>query len=46
MTYTKPELAVLGDATSVIQGQKGTAPHESALFPNKKVIVSAYDLDE
>lgn len=42
MTYTKPEIAVLGNASTVIQGNKKGSRAEGAFHtPNP-----AYDLDE
>lgn len=46
MTYSKPKLDVLGDAASIIQGQKTGSPPESLLQPRKQAIVMAYELDE
>ena len=46
MKYTKPEVAVLGEAVSLIESYtgKGTAhPGDGSVFP---VINAAYDLDE
>jgi hypothetical protein len=47
MTYTKPEIAVLGDADRVIQGNGHTKPYPQLL--DGTVITKpqpAYDLDE
>lgn len=45
MNYTKPEVAVLGDASEVIQGGKISPTHLDgpSKLPN---LVPAYDLDE
>ncbi len=40
MTYSKPEVSVLGDATLVIQGKNGGAPDSG------HTAVGSYDLDE
>jgi hypothetical protein len=43
--YTKPEVAVLGEAVCVIQGAKGTrGPVDGPIPPNH--LFAAYDLDE
>jgi hypothetical protein len=45
MSYTKPEVAVLGNAISVIEmtGGKGTSTPTDSL---KSLVNPAYDLDE
>jgi hypothetical protein len=46
MNYTKPEVAVLGEATSLIESYTGkgmTHAGDGSVFP---VINPAYDLDE
>jgi hypothetical protein len=45
MNYTKPEVAVLGDAAQVIQRLGKTGPVQLD-FGQKQVIEPAYDLDE
>ena len=47
MTYSKPEVAVLGNANAVIEkinGQKQSVPTDGALDPTHTT--PAYDLDE
>ena len=49
MTYTKPEVAVLGDADRVIQGSTVKKPHGSLFDPATSqytLPIPAYDLDE
>jgi len=43
MNYTKPEVAVLGEAVRVIEGVKGTGSFDGL---HNKPITAAYDLDE
>ena len=45
MTYTKPEIAVLGNASTVIQGTKNLRPIENLVLKTKTPS-PAYDLDE
>jgi len=42
MTYNKPEIAVLGDASRVIQGTKQGLPVE----PNQSAHNSSFELDD
>ena len=45
MTYNKPEIALLGDATCVINGNKfPVTPFDSDT--DQRSMVSAYELDE
>ncbi len=44
MNYTKPEVTILGDATSCIQAHK-TAPRQIDLAPKDEVAMS-YDPEE
>jgi hypothetical protein len=48
MTYTKPEVALLGDARTVIEYMSTTkfANKADAAFPHPLTAVAAYDLDE
>jgi hypothetical protein len=46
MNYTKPEVAVLGDAACVIQGVKGTTGPIDGPMPPDNHLFAAYDLDE
>ncbi len=43
MTYTKPEVAVLGDAVQVIQGNKSTI---AAVDPDKVETTASYEPEE
>ena len=45
MTYTKPEIVVLGNASTVIQGGKFGRPIENFIL-KVKTATPAYDLDE
>ncbi len=45
MYYTKPELVILGDATTRIQGSNKTAPHMIDLGPRDEVAAS-YEPEE
>jgi hypothetical protein len=48
MTYTKPEVALLGDARTVIENLstvKGSNKADAAI-PHLPTAVAAYDLDE
>jgi len=49
MKYAKPEINALGDAASVIQGQKKQTPGSTDFTlppPRPQNYVPAYDLDE
>ncbi len=49
MTYTKPEVAVLGDAARVIQGSGKVKPNGSlfdSVTRQNTLPIPAYDLDE
>jgi hypothetical protein len=49
MKYAKPEITALGDAASVIQGQKKQIPGSTDFTlppPRPQNYVPAYDLDE
>jgi hypothetical protein len=43
MNYTKPEVALLGDATQVIQVKKAAPPLNDGGLNH---VIAAYDLDE
>jgi hypothetical protein len=42
MTYSKPEVKTLGEATKVIEGKKQTTQQ----IDPSRVLVAAYDLDD
>jgi len=45
MNYVKPEIAILGDATSRIQGSNKLAPHEiDPGLPDE--VAASYELEE
>ena len=46
MNYTKPEVAVLGEATSVIEQRPLLKTQPSVIDPTKFQVTPAYDLDE
>jgi hypothetical protein len=46
MTYTKPEVRTLGEATEVILGQKGRKPVTEPPNPISPFKTLSYDLDE
>jgi hypothetical protein len=47
MKYTKPEVAVLGEAVRVIEGTHIKSPNGTvADLPNMQRFIAAYDLDE
>lgn len=46
MTYGKPEVALLGSATEVIEGVKQQGGTDSGLSTPRNKIQPAYDLDE
>jgi hypothetical protein len=46
MNYTKPEVAVLGEATTVIESQIVNKTPRNAFDGTKPSLLPAYDLDE
>jgi len=46
MNYTKPEVAVLGEATVVIESSINKLPQGVTDFRGLKAVTPAYDLDE
>ena len=46
MTYNKPTIEVLGEATRIIQGQKNMSSTDSFPPVTGTVIAPAYELDE
>jgi hypothetical protein len=45
MTYTKPQIAQLGNASKVIQGSKNQKPLENVILKTRTPS-PAYDMDE